>query len=150
MKLFFLEMALDKKELQRKLQSRSPKIIEHLFYLLLDKNNPSAKHWKNEIYSFLNDIELLKGSNKVPKVSFIYDNTYGYRQDRITSPRYMKKFLLDVCQKENLSTNLSLEEIMTKLDSLCNQYFSWLATMLHDSEFVTQEEVFSILDKLID
>ena len=149
MKLRIIELALDKRDIERNLQSKSPKIIEHLFYLMLDPKNQAANHWKQEIYSFLNDIDALKSSKKIPKTKFIYDNTYGYKRDRIQSRVYMKNFLKDVCQKENLSTALTLEEIMENLDYLCYNYFMWLSEMLHENEFVIREWVYDKIDELL-
>ena len=83
MKLMSLEFANSKSNIATKLQIMSKPIIEHLFYLTLDKNNSAANHWKSEIYAFLNEIDKLKNSNKYPKQKFIYDNTYGFKQDCI-------------------------------------------------------------------
>ena len=149
MRLIFFEMALDKKDLERKLQSCSPKIIEHLLYLMLSPNCTTRKHWKQEIYSFLNDVTLIKGSKKNPKAKFIYDNTYGYRQDLIMRETYMKKFLKDVCAKENISTNLTITEVQEKLNHVCEEYFTWLSNELSENLYVTQDEVYEKIDEIL-
>lgn len=149
MKLRILEFAQDRKQIQNRLYERTPKIVEHLLCLVLDPDSLCRDHWKKEIYSFLNDIDLLKGTNKVPKASFIYDATYGVKQDRVRSEKYMKKFVLDVCTKENIKTNKQLNQIMTELDNVCASYFTWLSKMLNENEYVTLEEVSNKIDELI-
>ena len=61
----------------------------------------------------------------------------------------MKKFLADVCKKENSKTDKDILNIMQELDNLCVHYFTGLSEKLSESEYVTQEEIFDKLNELI-
>lgn len=61
----------------------------------------------------------------------------------------MKKFLADVCKKENIKTDKDIRNIMQELDNLCVHYFTGLSEKLSESEYVTQEEIFDKLNELI-
>lgn len=148
MKLQIFELAYSRKHIADHLISVTPKIIEHLFYLMLDPTNQARNHWKSEIYGFLNDMDAMKGTNKVPNKDFIYKWTYGSKQDRIKSEKYMSKFLKDVCKKENINTSDDIETIMKNLDYICVDYFDWLSEELSTNEYVTQDEVYSKLDSM--
>lgn len=149
MKLRIFEMAEERSQIHRRLADKTPNIIEHLLYILLAPDSDCRDHWKKEIYSFLHDIELLKGSNRPPKASFIYDSTYGVRQDRVQSEKYMTKFVKDVCSKENIKTKKTLGQIMTELDDVCMKYFTWLSETLNKNEYASYEDVYNKIDELI-
>ena len=61
----------------------------------------------------------------------------------------MKKFLKDVCAKENISTNLTITEVQEKLNHVCEEYFTWLSNELSENLYVTQDEVYEKIDEIL-
>lgn len=142
MKIYISAMAEKRADIERKLSGNEiDMLIEHLLYLLLAPNAPTAKHWSTEIYAFLHDIPKLKSNSRFPSNSQIYNWTYGKRQDLITDKRYMAKMLKDVCEKENFAPESSLDEIMHDLDYACVAYFTWIADELSATGRVTGSEI---------
>ena len=143
------EFALEKKEIQRRLINVTPKIVEHLMYLTLDPDNINRNHWKQEIYSFLYDIEFLKGGKKLPKKEFIYDNTYGVKKDQIQNYKWFSTRIKALCRKENIEMPDDIEITQNNVDFVCSCYFSWLATHLSEDGVIDDEECYKYLDTVL-
>ena len=150
MVLRLFEFAEQKKEVERELKSKTVKIIEHILYLVLDKNNSAKHHWESEIFSFLHDIDLLKGSNKLPKEKFIYDSTYGKRRDRVTDNNWLSVSIRSACYEENIKNEKPLEKVMNEMDYVCSEYFSWISKKLSTIGRVAPDEVFDLINSLLD
>ena len=143
------EFAEQRKEIERDLKARTVKIIEHLLYLVLDKNNSARNHWKQEIVSFLSDIDIQKGNKKLPKKKFIYDATYGKRQDRVTDDTWITISVRNACRKENFKNTKDSMTIKEELDTLCIAYFTWLAENLSTVGIIDSEEAYDKIDELL-
>ena len=44
-------------------------------------NHSALNHWKQEIYSFIHNVDKLKGNKRFPTSKQIYDWTYGKKED---------------------------------------------------------------------
>lgn len=143
------EFALEKKEIQRRLINVTPKVIEHLMYLALDPNNINRNHWEQEIYSFLYDIEFLKGGKKLPKRDFIYDNTYGVKRDQVLNDKWFLTRVKGICNKENMLRPKDIKLEQNNVDYICNNYFLWLSDNLSKDGIIDDEECYNYIDKLL-
>ena len=145
------EFAENKKEIERHLTNQTDIIVEHILYLIMDKDNNAVDHWKNEIYSFLHTVKKLSGKNKFPTAKQIYDWTYCKISDCITDMRWVRVFVEDACDKEGFTyTSISsFSTISKQLDSFCRDYFSWLGENLSKVGIVSKQNVFKELDKLM-
>lgn len=144
------EFAKNKKKIEMELCFATPKIIQHLFYLVLDKDNINKSHWQTEIYAFLNSIELIKGKNKLPDKQFIYTNSYGEVQDTVQNIKWIENTADSYCDIENIETAKSTYKIMEELDFICSNYFDWLAEKLSTVGSVKRKEVVTEIDELLD
>lgn len=61
----------------------------------------------------------------------------------------MTKFIRAILKKENIKTDLTLDEIITIVDNTCTQYFSWLSKELSETGFVDRDEVEEKVNELI-
>lgn len=143
------EFARSASEIRAHLFDKTQITVEHLTYLCIDPNNINRNHWISEIYSFINSVGILKSTKKFPSKDFIYKSSYGDSQDLFTNETFMNKFIKAVIKKENFSTDLSIYGIMNLADSVCVQYFNWLADELSKAGFVDLDEVTDEIDKII-
>lgn len=147
--IFLTEFAEQRKEIERELKARTVKIIEHLLYLVLDKNNSASNHWKSEIHAFIYDIDIQKGNKKLPKEKFIYASTYGKRQDRVTDEKWLTVAIKTACQKEHFNNTKDVFTVMSELDFVCTEYFRWLANELSTVGNVAPDDVKDKIDELL-
>jgi len=144
------EFALEQKEIKRKLIDITPKIIEHISYIVLSPDNMNRNHWTHEIYAFLHSIDFLKNGKKLPKVDFIYSNTFGVREDYIESKAFRDIIIPDLCDEENIDVPDNIEDAQSNIRSACSFYFSWLSTQLSENGAVSKASVKDILDKIVE
>ena len=150
MKIYINAMAEVQKEVERKLSGRTDKVITHLLYLCLAPNSTTVNHWIDEIYSFIHDIEMLKGKNKYPKKEKIYNWTYGKKQDRVNKTGWLGIQIEDALDKENLETYLTVNQVMDMLDVVCDEYFTWLSAELSTIGAVSRRSVQKKVHELLD
>ena len=142
-------MSFSRSEVIDKIQRNIDQSINHIICLIAFPSCSAVNHWKDEIYSHLNDMYKLSGTKKFPKKQFIYDYTYGKRQDLLTDERYFMKRLSDVERKEGLQSEFDLDEVMTRVDEVCCAYYDWLAQKLSTDGYVTHDEVIEKLTEII-
>lgn len=135
MKLF--EMARSRKEIAHTLQEKSSQIFIHLIKYFYVDDNGLRDHWSREIYSFLNDIDILKSTKDYPTLAFIYENTYVVHADSICKKQ--KKIL-----SEYESSSIKERNDEKFLDFASN-YFYNLSDILSKEGYVSQEEINNIL-----
>lgn len=143
------EFAEQKKEIERDLKARTVKIIEHLMYLVIDKNNSAKNHWKHEIFSFISDIDIQKGNKRLPKEKFIYDATYGKKQDRVTDDKWITIAVKNTCRKENFKLEKDIFTIQSELDNICIEYFKWLSKELSTVGILDSDDVSNKIEELL-
>ena len=143
------EFARSASEIRARLYDKTPITVEHIAYLCIDPNNINRNHWMSEIYSFINNVGILKSSKKFPSKKFIYDSSYGDSRDVFTNEKFMTKFINAIIKKENFSTDLTVFDIMTIVDNKCVEYFQWLAEVLSETGFVDIAEVIEEINTII-
>ena len=143
------EFARSSAEIRSRLYDKTNILVEHLTYICLSPNNINRNHWITEIHSFIDHVDILKSTKKFPTKDFIYKSTYGDSRDLFTNTTFMTKFIRAILKKENIKTDLTLDEIITIVDSVCTQYFSWLSKELSETGFVDRDEVEEKVNELI-
>lgn len=141
MKIYINAMAELQKEIERKLSGKTDQIVTHMLYICLAPNATTVNRWIDEIHAFIPYIDMLKGKNKYPKKDRIYNWTYGKKQDRVIQSGWLRIQIEDALDKENLETDLSLYQVRERLDCMCHDYFTWLASELSSDGAVSRRSV---------
>lgn len=127
-------------ELASKIDDQTRPLMETLICLYIFPDNENRNHWRGEVWSLLNKMDLLKGKNKLPSKQFILDNSWElnkkYLDDRI-------KYVID---KEDSYEPAEFGKV--SLRCTLEEYFDWLADKLSRQTYVSKQEVYSLLDEL--
>lgn len=141
MKIYINAMAEQKKEIERSLSPKTDMIIEHMLYLCLAPTCTTVSHWMDEIYSFISKIDKLKGKNRFPSARMIYEWTYGKKQDLVKDTRWLSVMIDDARDKENITDDFDVQDVMNDLDTMCMFYFQWLSEELASVGAVSRKSV---------
>ena len=133
-------MADTRKAVERELKSCGRQIVVHLTKLMIYPEAQQANHWKQEIYSFLNNVPKLKGSKKYPSKSFIF-NAISVYVDTIDSIKWQLQY------DESDLTQLDIDDAV--IEKKATRYLDWLATELSQKGAVQSVQVYNMLDKII-
>ena len=151
MKIYINAMAETKARIESEMSGRSlSRALTHILCIILAPDSQTVNHWMNEIYAFRHDIDKLKGKNKFPSANEIYKWSYNKKQDLITDVNWMKLTIEDVKDNENISDSRSPATISKIMDSICVEYFKWLAENLSKVGVVSNRQVHEKLNELID
>lgn len=78
------EMSQEKTKIEQYLMSKVTIINDHLLKcLLLQDSTNSLNHWIKEIWGFLPELPLIKGTNKLPSEKMIRNHTISYFDDTL-------------------------------------------------------------------
>ena len=143
------ELAYEKRDIQRTLIDRTPKVVQHIIYLVLDSDNVNKNHWMSEIHAFIHDIGRLKNGKKFPKADFIYEYTYGVMRDMILDGHWFRVTIADICEDENIQFPEDIEQIQKKVDTVCTSYFKWLSKELSCNGIISKQDCRNKLAELI-
>ena len=146
MKIYIRGFAELQREIERKLSERTDEVIEHLGKCYLQPNHSAINHWKQEIFRLINRIDKLKNGKKFPTAKQIYSWTYGKKQDLVTDIRWFSKFVNGICEDHSIEIDKSPAEFMMDFDSVCVEYFQWLANELSQSGILNRSEVYAELN----
>lgn len=113
--------------------------MRHIILYLCSSDVGLKNHWANEIYSFIHDVPKLKGTNRYPSASFIFDNTYEIWYDSM-EPGVQKLF-----QQEHMEYDAQRVKIAI---AIAKEYFLWLSEQLSNNGSVTNQEVRQKLESL--
>lgn len=141
MKIYINAMAEQKKEIERSLSPKTDMIIEYMLYLCLTPNCTTVSHWMDEIYSFISKIDKLKGKNRFPSARMIYEWTYSKKQDLVKDTRWLSAMIEDAKDKENITDDFDVQDVMNDLDAMCRFYFQWLSEELASVGAVSRKSV---------
>lgn len=149
MKIYINAMAEQKKEIERSLSPKTDMIIEHMLYLCLAPNCTTVSHWMDDIYSFISKIDKLKGKNRFPSARMIYEWTYSKKQDLVKDTRWLSVMIEDAKDKENITDDFDVQDVMNDLDAMCMFYFQWLSEELASVGAVSRKSVHQKLKALM-
>lgn len=145
MKIRLLEMFIERRKLEEKIDNTTDKLIEHLLMCLLiqdDTNN--LNHWSNEVYSSLSRTYSLKPNNKLPSKKLLYSFTIDQFGDIL--PRWVRGYVSHINDKEN--TNITDYDTQLLSDYVI-KYYEWLIPILSKEGFVESQEVRQQIKSLI-
>ena len=137
MKLY--EMASHLNDIKHDLSIQSAPVFHHLVKYFYIEDCELRDHWTHEIYSFLNDVDLVKGKNKFPKYDFIMKNTYDVHADSIL---LKKPHILQSYRKNHIIKNIEDDKFM----AFCKEYFERISYLLSMYGFVNEETIKLILE----
>jgi len=137
---YIVAMSVDKQKIQNDLIDSGKQTVLHIIKLVLYPDSPSVNHWKQEIYSFLHDVPKLKGSNKIPEASFIF-NAISSWDDMID------KLVIEVQDEEEVES--SVEVNIDQLQTMISEYHRWAADELSSSGILRRSDVYSKIDEIM-
>lgn len=150
MRIFVTEFADSKREIERHLNDVTEPIIEHLFKIYCFPNDINRHHWAMEIYSFLNKVKKLTGSNRLPTAKQIYNWTYFKWKDLITDEKFMSRWLKGTQKHYNeIPQELDVAVVCEQFDYICEQYFKWLAYELSNYSYVYSDDIEDKINELV-
>lgn len=136
-------------DMQSQLSSMPTKLITHLMKIYLMPNHTNRNHWKDEIYTFINNVSKLKGTHEYPTPKQIYDWIYKTMQDCFTDSAWFDVFITNMCDSYNIQLRGPSIKYLDDFDTICESYFKWLANILGIVGIVKRSAVFAQIDKLI-
>ena len=140
MYIYIRSMSESQSRIYDKIADKAVSIDKHIIKLMLYPSAPECNHWKSEIYSFLNNVQKLKGSNKFPKAKLIL-KALTISNDMIDKLAWQVQ-----CEEESLiPIHIEVDVLIRTIEA----YQSWLASMLSSDGLVVPKDVYSKLDELI-
>ena len=136
---YIIAMAYDKHKIENILVGISGELTYHLIKLYLFNNSVYAAHWRNEVYSFLNNIPKFKHNKKLPSAKFIYENISGYLDE-------CEDIMHVILEEYNSFTPCRFDS--KELYRCIDRYFLWISDYLSQHVAVTSHEVYTQLKKL--
>lgn len=149
MKIYIRGFAEMQREVERTLSAHTGEVIEHMLKCYLMPDHPAVNHWKSEIANQLNHVDKLKSSKKYPISSQIYNWTYGNNKHMITDLAQFADLVGIICSDYSIELNISYEELADTFDSICKEYFSWLAEKLNKTGTIKNSDIYRKLDELL-
>ena len=143
------ELAYERRDIQRTLIDKTPTVVQHIMYLVLDPNNINKFHWMSEVHAFIHDIGRLKNGKKFPKSEFIYEYTYGAMSDMVIDSKWFNVTVKDICEDENIELPKNMKQAQMKVDIVCREYFRWLSSELSTNGVISKEDCRNKLTELI-
>lgn len=141
MKRLIYGMADSKSDIAARIESCTFPVMCAIAQLYVFPNSQYENHWRTEVWSNFHEMTLLKRKNKLPKASFIMDNSWNVN----------KKFVADavkraITKESELSPREDLD--INQLTDIMQSYFEYLATVLSKSRYISPDEVYAKLDEL--
>lgn len=115
----------------------SMQIIRHLIKIYLYSDDISINHWITEIYSCLNEVKLVKGTNKPPKAKYIYKYTY------LLNENYARNVVRAVIG------DYKPVEYDDSLFEFISDYFKWLSEQLSMYQSIAYPDTKSSIVQLL-
>ena len=135
-----IEMARSRKDIANQLAAKSSPVFIHLVKYYYVEDEKLRSHWIDEIYSFLNDVDLIKKTKNFPTQDFILKNTYYIHYDSI-------------CRKQNKILDKYKDKIKKPINDdellkFIKQYFVQLSIILSVEGYATHDNIVNILKTL--
>ena len=132
MYIYIRSMSERQSEIHREISAASKQIDMHIIRLMLYPNSSYRDHWMHEIWSFLFEVDKLKGKNKYPKAKFIKDALAAHN-DVIDNYKEIVEDLEGELTERDISTEYIIQVI--------EKYQDWLANELSTHGKVKQSDV---------
>lgn len=118
-------------------------LLEALAQLYLFPNSEYENHWREEVWNKLAEIPRTKKSHKLPKSSFILNNTWDLYKSRIRA--IMNRA---IAHEHELMPNEDRKRNTDEFYAICEEYFNWIADKLSLEGVIDPEDVYKKLDDL--
>ena len=137
------------KKIKREVYSSKQEIYSHLFKIfILGKYMPKLiHHWSSELHSFLPDISLIQGQNKLPTKEMLI--SWLYKDNLDMFDKYILKAKDEVLTKyPNLESNIEYD--LEKLKKIYYNYIEYIATILSKKGLITKDEIEGKIKQLLE
>lgn len=141
MKRCIYAMSWNRQDLAAWIEEHRVPVTQALTQLYLFPNSQYENHWRQEVWAGFHTMKRLKGTNKLPSATFIYDNIWGRIPERMNS--LMKRVIY---HEHDLQPRAQYSEV--ELETLISNYFIWISNELSKSDVLYAEEVYQKLDEL--
>ena len=131
--------AMYKKDMATELESSAWNIAEHIVKLSLYPINGACRHWRKEIFAFLNKMNVLKGSNKLPSKDFLFKCLYESQKPYLDG--YINYYIVEYGEPD---VNVDVDRIKSRI----KEYFEWVSDKLSSTRRLHTSEVYTKLDDL--
>lgn len=139
------ESAMRQSKLEDNLIDINPKITEHLLKCFLYKNTTNnLEHWKQDIYSFLHEVPVLKQNKKLPSYKFLINNTFNIYSEVLMNRLDAK--IRDLIKKGYPEISNYNKQ---NLYSAIYNYYDWLCKLLASNGYIELSEICDKIDELI-
>lgn len=138
--IYISAMSEYQKEIRRDLSAKGKQLLRHLICVILYPDSQYYEHWKDEIVSFIADVDKVKGKNKWPKASFIKE-AISTQDDMIDAVIRQVKLK----ERELTPREVSDVEILRGVES----YQNWLANELSRFGIIDVYEAQDVIDKIV-
>lgn len=149
MKKYVYVFSQSRREIKRMLYGRTKQFIENICKLILMPDHSARNHWMKEIASQIFDIDRLSNNNRYPMKKQIYDWSYKKQQDLVTDTIRMKEMKRHLITEYHLESYMDPADFSEVADSICYEYFSWLADRLSNKGFVPYIDIYEKLNELL-
>lgn len=136
-----LGFALRRSEIAARLEENTRILMMHLIKLWMFPGASEVNHWRNEVYSFLNQVPRLKGVNKFPSSEFIFNSTF------VPNESCIDDLYEDVY--DDYTDNHTLDR--TNCDAMhqvIEDYYIWISDILSKRGVVSHKKVLQELEIL--
>ena len=149
MKYYINAMARSIREVSSKLLDHSDVVVDHIIKLYFMPNHSARNHWKKEIAMQINSVDVLKGTNKRPTKNQIFKWTYEEVKFNLQDTGWIAETIKDICYNYSVTITVSPDEASEDLDSICQEYFKWMAEYLSRVGKISTDEIYRKLDELL-
>lgn len=134
-------MSTSKADLAASIESHTFPVMCAIAQLYLFPNTIYQNHWRQEVWSGLNTMDRLKGSNKLPSTEFIYKNSFEVNKNSVQDAI---DWAIDHEQSLVPIDNIDVSHLTTVMD----EYFQWLSEKLSYNRYLKSKDVYCKLDEL--
>lgn len=126
------------------LNAKSEPLIFHLIkiYAWGRTRSTSKEHWKEEVYSFVNSIQRIKGTKRFPPYHKIFNALWDSWGDRI-------EIAVNKLNSEKHYKEYERIEYSNNIDIFCKTYIKWLSDCLSKTGEVYAAEVDVVIEELL-
>lgn len=149
---YFREQALEKKNIEFQLVSKSEQLALHLFKIFYHGTNPERiEHWSGDLFDLLYSVPKQKSTKKFPKEDLIYPSLWGYQEDNFTSLTHGLVAKLNKMARQGKEGFGIIEDNSPNplCFEFCKSYFSWISKELSHKGEVTEDEIRDTVSRIL-
>jgi hypothetical protein len=140
MQRYIYAMSKAQRAIYAEVEAASKQIDQHLIRLMLYPDSEHVSHWKQEICSFLNSVDLLKGKNKWPSKRLLM-------KALTTHNDILDTYTWQVIDWEDELTPLNVSPSTIRRG--VEFYQDWLAECLSENGAISKKLAYRVLDDIV-